>query len=380
MKAIGLAVFLLACLLAAGLFWGPGGCDELLAWRCGRAGAPRAQEPPAQSRARPEQAETRRPGPASVRETSLAAMSRRVAGVVAGEVGDYIARYARRGLVQPASQTIMVRTGQAAALDQPHRLMTERVAQALKSALSGIEGLSLTDGSPDDEQHHLVLDCGIACDLNGCFDAVECAFALRRRHESRTFSDRFTDVGLVYVRSDRGGEVVVRAVNGDRASALSVRSNEWFLMPTGSYNVLDVRSKRGSWKPDPRVGLKNLWTDPAFETRHMLQADTPVPAPVDKPRSPRLEILQPAPNDTVPGVVTVAGTAEGLEGAVVRVTVMSDREYRQTELGQVRNGRWEVQGCVLGRAEDRGESLGIQARAEGLGQAVDSDVVMVMRR
>lgn len=329
--------------------------------------------------------------------SSITAMSQRVARLVEEAARSYKEQLASHGLVVPKCPELEIRTAPAVA-DSPRKtLIASRVREVLADELSRLEGLTLRDPSSSREGAPMTVVVGVTTNFDAAFQAFHCSFELQNFGDTRrVYRDSFDDQGLVCIKSpgaESETKLVVSAAKEDLRVAFQVVSDNWFLMPTGRYRNITVRSKGALWAPPTLVvGAQNFWdlsTNPPSGSDATItgQQQPYVPPPErvldGETEQPRLIVVRPVPNETVGRIIAVSGIANALEGTQVRVVVIvGAEEYLQDHEGVVSGGRWRVPRVVIGRVdEDIGKTFAITAIARPKsGKLIKSQTVMVARK
>ena len=367
----------------------------------------RPPDPPQAKRADPPAAA------AADEDTSLAGVSRRVARFVQAGVARYGARLAQHGLAPPTRLELALQVGDVAPCARK-AVLASRLRDALAAELSRLDGLALADGPAKQAQDGITLAVALTTHFDTVFRAIQCSVTMDLGGERRTHLDAFDSEGLVCVRCPINTvlaqtDLVVSATRNGFAADFPVEANRWFLLPAGPYDRIVVRAKvseeiaddslgyfgERTWQVPSRAGIQNVWDlapPPPAEPAEATQQPTPSrkePAAERQrassnaaPKIAQLLITSPKADERLERVISVTGTAAGLEGASVRVTVVADAPYEQDHTGVVRDGVWDVPGCILGRVSDRGGRFLIQAVAHPAdgGQAVESPLIPVSRQ
>ena len=206
--------------------------------------------------------------------------------------------------------------------------------------------------------------------FDAAFEAFQCSFELKNfGDQPRTYRDRFDDYGLVSVSAPGvppNTPLVVSAAKGRLSLDFRVAAREFFLLPRGRYDRIEVlvAGRAKPWLPPLEVGLQGLW-------------DTTL---AGNSSEAELVILEPEGGQRVEQVVTVSGRAHGLEGAQVEIVVVSDTEYPQGHT-VVRNACWDVPRVVLGRPDaDQGTAFRIKAVSRSSrGEVVEAQALVVRK-
>lgn len=358
---------------------------------CGRRGDDSATPPP-RTLGAPEPTPSKLPAEATAgKDHSLAGMRRRVAHFVETGVERYKAKLIRHGLVPPTRLELSILVDHDEACPPKKALMANRVREALTDELSRLEIVALHDRAASSAPDGITLRIMVTTDFETPFRAVHLSVTMDLAGERRVHSDAFDSEGLVCIRCPVSAiaeqtELVVSAVSRQFSGDFPIAPHHWFLLPVAEYDHITVRSETRSWRAPGRVGIQNVW-----DLTRLAPAgggDTAPEAPPSpararaRPSAPRLLIARPTDGQRVRRIISVHGTAAGLEGARCKAVVIADLEYTQDYSGTVRNGVFEVPGCIVGRVEDRRQTFRIKAIAQPAdgGEAIESPVVSVVRQ